>query len=213
MWGSERADGGGQMGAGKDGERRGRGSGRRFEASRAGSVGGRVDDRAMDASSNGDGRDFDLSGYVRRARRLGDLSQRDLACGLGLGQTAIARVENGGDIGVRWFVRILAAADLRLVVVDAAGTVVAPMPGEVFRDGAGRRRPAHLDVHALPERPTFRMLLHDCDPIPRNGVWHHGRSERDRLRETTGRGADEEQLTPSIAAARRAARSRVAAAR
>ncbi|QAY61257.1 XRE family transcriptional regulator [Microbacterium protaetiae] len=149
---------------------------------------------------------LDISGYVRRVRRLGDLSQRDLAKALGVSQAAITRVENGGDIRVRAFSRILEAAGLRLVIVDEAGDEVTPMPVDVFRDRAGRRHPAHLDVHARPETPTMKMLFRSVDPIPSSGSWYHKRPERDRLRGDSRRGAHDEQLTTSAARARAAPR-------
>jgi HTH-type transcriptional regulator/antitoxin HipB len=150
-----------------------------------------------------EGAHLDTSGYVRRARRLADLSQRELSERTGIGQSRISRIEGGADVDLRSFVRILAAADLRLVVVDATGAPVTPMPADVFRDHAGRRRPAHLDVHALPEHPTMKMLLRAADPIPPGGAWHHLRHERDRLRRRTGGDATTEQLTAGVARARR----------
>jgi HTH-type transcriptional regulator/antitoxin HipB len=94
---------------------------------------------------------FDTSGYVRRARRLADLSQRELATQIGVDQSAISRVEGGRDLEVNTFLRILATANLRVAIVDASGEEVTAMPGDVVRDRAGRRKPAHLDVHARPE--------------------------------------------------------------
>lgn len=125
---------------------------------------------------------IDVSGYVRRARRLADLSQRDLATRVGMAQPTVARVEGGDDLGVRALERILATAGLRLAVVDTAGEAVAPMPADGFRDRAGRRLPAHLDEHAKPENATIAMLLHDCEPLDGRESWHHRRAERDRLR-------------------------------
>ena len=145
---------------------------------------------------------FDVSGYVRRARRLADLSQRDLADRLGVNQATIARVENGGSLDVDAFLRILGVAGLQLCVVGAQGDEVMPMPDDVFRDRAGRRRPAHLDVHALPEVPTMKMLFRSVDPAP-DGVWHHLRPERDRLRARTGLTGRDEQLHVRAARARR----------
>lgn len=156
--------------------------------------------------ADGDAAEIDISGYVRRARRLADLSQRQLAERTGIAQARVSRVENGAGLDVRAFVRMLAVAGLRLAVVDGSGAEVAPMPSDVFRDGAGRRHPAHLDVHALPEAPTIRMLFRGVDPVP-SGVWHHLRPERDRLRRRRRLSAADEQLS------RRAARDRASAAR
>jgi len=152
----------------------------------------RTDDAAESAG-------LDVSGYVRRVRRLADLSQRDLAERVGTPQAVISRIESGGDVSVRSFERLLAVAGLRLVVVDANAGTAEPMPRDVFRDLGGRRRPAHLDVHAEPERPTMQMLLHDCDPVAPGAAWHHKRSERDRLRRQAGIDSRAEQLSVSLA--------------
>nr|WP_274638288.1 helix-turn-helix transcriptional regulator [Microbacterium bovistercoris] len=149
------------------------------------------------------GDEIDVSGYVRRARRLADLSQRDLAQLVAVGQSTIARVESGGEIDVRTLARILAVANLRLAVVDRQGGEVRPMPADVLRDRAGRRRPAHLDVHARPDTPTVKMLLHSADPVPPGGSWHHLRKERDRIRAKSGRGPTDEQLSAGVVRARR----------
>ena len=146
---------------------------------------------------------LDVSGYVRRTRRLADLSQRDLADALGVSQPTVSRMERGGGISLREFERVLATAGLRLAVVDEAGDTVEPMPTDVFRDRGGRRRPAHLDVHSAPETPTIKMLLHSVDPVPEGGAWHHHREERDRLRAKVGADAHGEQLTLSSARERR----------
>lgn len=165
-------------------------------ATQAPTVAHRIDRRA-------DGGGVDVSGYVRRVRRLADLSQRELAARLDVSQTSVSRVERDGRADVETFARILGVAGLRLCVVDDAGTVVSPMPADVFRDGAGRRLPAHLDVHAVPEPPTPRMLLHAVDPVPDGGVWHHLRRERDRIRAVSGACAHDEQLTAGAARERR----------
>ena len=147
---------------------------------------------------------FDLSGYVRRARRLGDFSQRELAAAVGVDQAMIARVECGGDMSVESLARVLAASGLRLQVVDAASNPVEPMPRDVFRDRAGRRRPAHLDVYSAPTTPTTRMLLHDGSPVAPGEAWHHERRERDRIRRRDGVDGAAEQLTVGETRARRA---------
>jgi hypothetical protein len=49
----------------------------------------------------------------------------------------------------------------------------------------------------------MKMLLHAVDPVPPGGAWHHLRQERDRLRRRTGSDATTEQLTTSVARARR----------
>ncbi|WEG10504.1 hypothetical protein PU630_08195 [Microbacterium horticulturae] len=97
----------------------------------------------------------------------------------------------------------ISTAGLRLAVVDVDGQPGASMPDDVFHDRAGGRRPAHLDVHARPEKPTMKMLLRAADPVPPGGVCHHLREERDRLRRKRGLDVTSEQLTSSVARARR----------
>jgi transcriptional regulator with XRE-family HTH domain len=92
--------------------------------------------------------DYPLSGIVRRVRRAADLSQRELAERAGLSRTLVAAIETGTRTpSLRALIRILAAAQYRLVAVDGQGRLVLPL--EVWQDtadGAGRRYPAHLDT-------------------------------------------------------------------
>ncbi|MGX5697525.1 helix-turn-helix domain-containing protein [Agromyces soli] len=147
----------------------------------------------------------DLSGYVRRARRLADLSQRELSALIGVHQAQVARIEGGRGVDVATFARILAAAGLRLAVLDASGAEVHPMPRDVMRDRGGRRQPAHLDVLAAPDRPTPEMLARHREPEPRES-WHRRRDARDRRRRRLGLDASHEQPTRSSVARWRAAR-------
>jgi HTH-type transcriptional regulator/antitoxin HipB len=128
---------------------------------------------------------IDSSGYVRRVRRIADLSQRELASAVGRSQSAVSRVESGRDVTLSLFARILAVAGLRISIVDADGVETAPVPPDVLRDAAGRRAPSHLDIHAAPERPMFRLLLRSVDATP-HGFWYHRRRDRDRLRAQAG---------------------------
>ncbi|HET8926567.1 MAG TPA: helix-turn-helix transcriptional regulator [Microbacterium sp.] len=153
----------------------------------------------------GDALRIDASGYVRRARRLADLSQRELAAAMGLNQSQIARIEGGREVSLPTFERILAIAGLRLAVIDESGSQIAPMPADVLRDRVGRRRPAHLDVHTLPELPTMRMLFREAVPPD---VWHHLRAERDVLRQKAGHDAPPEQPTVSSVTQWKAHRTR-----
>jgi HTH-type transcriptional regulator/antitoxin HipB len=150
---------------------------------------------------------------------LADLSQRELARLIGIDQARIARIEGGRSVDVATFAQILAAAGLRLAVVDAAGDEIEPMPPDVMRDRAGRRQPAHLDVLAAPDRPTPAMLARHREPEPRTS-WHHRREERDRRRRELGLDAWCEQPTASSVAqwrrvheASRRERARIAAQR
>lgn len=159
---------------------------------------------------------FDAARYIIRSRRLADLSQRDLADRLGLSKTLIGRLEAGtAPTPTHLLVRILALAGLRLVVVDAQGDDVQPVPVDVVRDNAGRRFPAHLDVAPPEEVPAFRWQFPRYDRLPARG-WYHLRRERDQLREERGVASDH----PTVAELseysrefrdRRAARARQAA--
>jgi transcriptional regulator with XRE-family HTH domain len=145
----------------------------------------------------------DTSGYVRRVRRLADLSQRELGLTAGIPQARISRIEAGQSISVDDFARLLSVAGLRIAIVDDDGEAVRPMPADVLRDRAGRRHPTHLDSHAHPEPPTIKRLLRTAEPSP---TWHHRRTERDRRRDETGRDERTEQLTVSDVAAQKASR-------
>lgn len=91
---------------------------------------------------------FPVEGIVRRARRIADLSQRELATAVGASHATIGRVESGMLAPrIDLLRRILAVAGLWLVVVDEAGRVVLPMDDlPDRRDGAERRYPSHLDT-------------------------------------------------------------------
>jgi transcriptional regulator with XRE-family HTH domain len=91
--------------------------------------------------------EFDLSGMLRRIRRLADLSQRELASAAGLSVSAVGHAEAGTrDLPVRGLVRAAAAAGLRLALLNSAGAEVAGMSAQAVRDQAGRLYPAHLDT-------------------------------------------------------------------
>lgn len=64
---------------------------------------------------------FDAPGLLRRARRIADLSQRDLAARAGVSANAVARVELGADTTIETMVKLFAAAGMRLVAVDQSG--------------------------------------------------------------------------------------------
>lgn len=145
---------------------------------------------------------LDVSGYIRRARRLADLNQRELAAFVGVHQSVIARIERGRDVSVQVFADALSAAGLRLAVVDSDGRELPPMPADVFQDRAGRRQPSHLDVRAAPDVPTTQRLLRGTDAMQRPS-WHARRPERDRQRAASGARAADEQLTRADAADRR----------
>jgi transcriptional regulator with XRE-family HTH domain len=96
---------------------------------------------------------FPFSGLVRRARRIADLSQREMARAAGVSQAAVSKIEAGTLIpSFALMLRVLGAAELGLVVVDATGRIVEPMADwQDVRDGAERRYPSHLDTILDPE--------------------------------------------------------------
>lgn len=97
---------------------------------------------------------YPASGLIRRARRMRDLSQRELASLSGVPQSTVGRVESGTlTPSLKVLQRLLSACDLHLVVVDRDGRVVQPMRDlEDIRDFGGRRYPAHLNT-ILDPRP------------------------------------------------------------
>jgi HTH-type transcriptional regulator/antitoxin HipB len=148
---------------------------------------------------------FDAGGYVARARRIADLSQRELAEEAGVGQSTIARWEAGEpSISVAMLDRVLRIAGLRLEVVDESGRAVVPVDPGAVRDNAGRRFPAHLDVVPPEHMPSNRGAGRRYDrPEPQG--WYALRPTRDRL-VAAGEDRPIEHPTVSDLAARRSAR-------
>lgn len=150
--------------------------------------------------------DFDIAGLVVRARRVGDLSQRDLAAKVGLSQPSIAKIEGGRrKVSVSLFLRILQAGDLRLCVVDAEGAEVGPVARDVVRDNAGRRFPAHLDLTPPDQLPPERIRSPRYDREPAK-AWYHLRRTRDQLRADAGEDLPMDHPTPEALRWRRRAR-------
>lgn len=118
---------------------------------------------------------------VARARRLADLSQRDLAARIGVSSGAIARLEAGtGHPSLPLLAAILTAARLPLRIVGDDDTVVGPFPATAVRDNGGRRFPAHLDVAPPDEVPFWATRGPRYDRAAPRG-WYQQRQERDRL--------------------------------
>lgn len=92
---------------------------------------------------------FDVPGIVRRARRVADLSQMELADRLGVAQSSVARWESGKKLpSLERLQQVLALARLTLIAVTEDGMRVPPMRSDAVRDLRHRRFPAHLDVFA-----------------------------------------------------------------
>lgn len=150
--------------------------------------------------------EFDAAGHVIRARRHGDLSQRDLAQEVGLSQSGIVDIEAGRrQVSVSLFARILEAGGLRLCVVDAEGAEVRPVSPQVVRDNAGRRFPAHLDLAHPDQLPPERIRSPRYDREPAK-AWYHLREARDRLRAEAGEDGPVDHLTPEAIRYRRRVR-------
>ena len=96
---------------------------------------------------------YPVAGLVRRARRMSDMSQRQMARFARTSSSTVGKVETGFLVpSVGLLARLLGAAGLHLVVVDPDGRVVTPMDDwDDTRDGADRRYPSHLDTILDPE--------------------------------------------------------------
>jgi transcriptional regulator with XRE-family HTH domain len=97
---------------------------------------------------------YPAPGLLRRARRIADLSQRELADAAKVSQSTVARIESGERApSLSMMQRLIAPAGLYLVVVDGDGRIIVPMREcEETRDGANRHYPSHLDT-ILDPRP------------------------------------------------------------
>jgi transcriptional regulator with XRE-family HTH domain len=147
--------------------------------------------------------DLDLSGALRRIRRIADLSQRELAAGIGVSKSAVAAVEGGRrGLDARVLARAADLAGLRLVLVDEAGRAVPGMdPGAVV-DEAGRRYPAHLDT-----RYTDEGWWHDEHRYSRPRLWYtfdRDRGRRDATRRLQGTPDDHQLPRPGDSPEQRA---------
>ena len=140
---------------------------------------------------------FDAGGYLARARRLADLSQRELAAAAGVPQSSLAAYESGlRRVSTDVLDRLLREAGLRLAVVDAQGHEVAPVAADTVRDNGARRFPAHLDVRPPDELPPGVIASPRYDREPAK-AWYHRRAERDRLR-ASGRGGGDHPTEPEL---------------
>lgn len=120
---------------------------------------------------------FDGARYIVRARRLADLSQRELAEAIGLSRAAVGRLESGASrVDAATLSVILEQAQLRLAVVDGDGREVDPIPSDVLRDHAGRRFPGHLDARPPVDAPADRVDSRRGGPPARG--WYYQRSAR-----------------------------------
>jgi transcriptional regulator with XRE-family HTH domain len=125
---------------------------------------------------------FAVDGLVRRARRIADLSQRELAAAAGIAPSTIGRIEAGDrQPSLALLLRVLGVAGLELVVVDAQGRVVQPMADwDDTRDGAERRYPSHLDTILDPEPGEWWGDVYGLMRPPE--TFHRDRARRDMQR-------------------------------
>jgi transcriptional regulator with XRE-family HTH domain len=126
--------------------------------------------------------DFPIAGLIRRARRIADLSQRELATRAGTSHVTVGRIEAGNlTPSLRLFQRLIGAAHLSLVVVDGDGQIVLPMRDrEDLRDGADRRYPSHLDTIVFPGPGHWWADVYGLARPPE--TFHRDRSTRDMRR-------------------------------
>lgn len=138
---------------------------------------------------------FDPGRYLARARRLADLSQRELAALAGVSQSQVAAFESGARrVHADTLDLLLSLAGLRLAVVDEQGNEVDPFTVETARDNAGRRYPAHLDVQPPDQLPGAWSPRYDR---PQVRAWYQRREERDRRR-ASGRSSGEHPTEPEL---------------
>ena len=98
---------------------------------------------------------IDVTGLVRRIRRIADLSQRELAARLQLSKSTVAAIEAGTrSVDVHLLAEAAALAGLRLALLDAHGVEVPGMRPDAVRDRGGRLFPAHLDTVLSEERAS-----------------------------------------------------------
>ena len=161
-------------------------------------------ERSTDGTGDGDLDEvFDGARYIVRARRLADLSQRELADSIGVSRATVGRLESGAarvDAGT--LSAILARAGLRLAVLDGHGREIAPFPLDVLRDRADRRFPGHLDARPPQDAPSDRVYPRRGTPEPLG--WYQQRPSRARRRLRNGTPADHPTVS-GLHASRRAA--------
>ena len=125
---------------------------------------------------------FPAAGLVRRARRIADLSQREIANASGVSQALVSRIEAGTVIpSLAAMSRIVRPARLWLAVIGDDGLLVQPMEDwDDMRDGAERRYPSHLDTILDPEPGEWWADIYGLCRPPE--TFHRDREWRDVLR-------------------------------
>ena len=132
---------------------------------------------------------FDGARYIVRARRVADLSQRELADEIGVSRATVGRLESGASrVDTGTLSAILATAGLRLAVLDREGREIPPIPVDVLRDHADRRFPGHLDARPPQDAPSDRV--HPRRGAPQPLGWYQQRPSRARRRVRMGTPVD-----------------------
>jgi transcriptional regulator with XRE-family HTH domain len=104
---------------------------------------------AGDGEAKGMERSLPIGAMLRHARRVADLSQRELSARSGVSPGTISRAElDDGRVRLHVVQALLAACGFRLGLLDSRGRLVKVGDGDTLRDRAGRRYPAHLDVRS-----------------------------------------------------------------
>ncbi|MGW5240026.1 helix-turn-helix domain-containing protein [Monashia sp. NPDC004114] len=130
---------------------------------------------------------FEGPGFIRRVRRLADLSQRDLAASLGVSPATVGRLESGkAKLDAGTFATILGLAGLRLAVLDEVGREVRPVPPDTLVDNGGRRFPSHLDARPPGDQPPLDRGIDPRKGKPPATGWFDGRTQRDLRRARKG---------------------------
>jgi transcriptional regulator with XRE-family HTH domain len=155
---------------------------------------------------------FELAGWLRRIRRIADLSQRQLAVAAEISVSAVAHAEAGTrDLQVTALARAAELAGLRLALLDGEGNEIGPMAPDTVRDLSGRRFPAHLDTRHSDE--LAGRWEHRVDrPMPWFTV-HRDRAGRDVARRRNGVPEDHHPVRPGDSPHERALARRRATAR
>ncbi|WNV76114.1 helix-turn-helix transcriptional regulator [Geodermatophilus sp. DSM 44513] len=141
--------------------------------------------------------DDQLSGLVRRIRRVADLSQRELAARVGVSKSAVAAVESGrSGMDARVLARAAELAGLRLALLDAEGREAAGMDADAVRDEGGRFYPAHLDTRHGDDRWWYALGQHGRDPQDPWYTFDRRRDLRDAVRRVQGTPEDHQRPQP-----------------
>jgi transcriptional regulator with XRE-family HTH domain len=126
---------------------------------------------------------FDAGDYLRKVRRVADLSQRELAKVSCVPRSAIERIESGAlDPRIGQLGQLLALLRWRLVVIDDNHHLVLPLVEfeHNMRDGADRRFPAHLDVVVDPQNGEWWADMYGMSRPPE--TFGRNRAIRDEQR-------------------------------